>query len=161
MKSFFKEIFSCIFSLIKEIIKESIYFIKRVLIFLIMLSISGLGAYGLSMKFGISMWLTITIGIIFLIILFSLYAIVYGDFKKPFCKIPVSAKIIDTMNINMDGNNYPYTKIHIYEIEYIYKNKTYKKKIEVDEFSIKLNKEKLDIMICKSFPKIMYVVKGK
>jgi len=150
MKSFFK-----------EVIKESLYFIKRILIFLIIIFISCLCAYGLGMKFGFSTWLIITIGIILLIILFGLYAIVYGDFKKPFCKIPVSAKIIDTMSINMDGNKYPYTKIYIYEIEYKYKNKTYKKKIEVDEWALKTNSAKLNIMICKSFPKIMYIVKEK
>lgn len=162
--SIFKEIFLCICSLVKEIIRESVYVIRKALIFITMISIAFLLAFGIGSSFSFPTWLTITIGIIVLIVLFGLYAIIYGDFEKPFCKIPITAKKLDTMSIRMHMKvdvADPYYDIYVLILEYEYNNRTYKKKIEVNDGNLRVPGAKIDIMICKNFPKIMYILKNK
>ena len=161
MKSFFKEIFLCIWSLIKEIITEGIYAIKQFFILLIIIFVPFLLAFGISTVFDFPLWLTIMIGIIILILFICLYAVIYGNIKKPFCKVPVVAKIVDTMTLRHVSDDAPYyeTQWYILVLEYKYKNKIYKKKIEVSDGNLRVVGAEVNIMVCDKFPKIIYLVK--
>ena len=109
----------------------------------------------------IPLWITISVSVIILVIVTYLYFAIGWDFKKPFCKIPVTAKLVGDTTIYQRRDDVTTAVYHrsLFTLEYEYKNKIYKKTIVSDDSKPRKNNSDVDIMVCKVFPKIIYIVK--
>lgn len=158
-----KEILSIIWTLLKELLRGLVYLAKRIIYVLISLSCS---FFIVSIVYteNLPMWLAMTIGGIVAIIFGYFYVIIYENIKSPFCKIPIKAKIIDiwslTRRVDLDIAD-PYYTRRIVKLEYKYKNKVYKKEMAVGDCTLKGIGSSVNLMVCKWFPKISYILDEK
>lgn len=146
----------------KSILRKWLFYIKE----LILITIGMFGLifviFALDTYTKLPIGLTIFIGVLFLLILVCLYFVIVGNFKKPFCKVPATAKIIDSIPLlrTYDEVCYGYDYYSLVTLEYKYKNKMYRKSILCDLQARKIN-SRVNIMICKGFPKIIYMIEEK
>ena len=158
-----KEILSIIGGLLKNLVRDLVYCGKRTIYVLISLFCSFLAASIVYVE-NLPIWLSVTVGAIVAIVFGYLYVIIYENIKSPFCKIPIKAKIIDIWtlyrHVDLDIADPYYTRA-IVKLEYKYKSKIYKKEMTVENCTLRRVGSSINIMICKWFPKISYIIDGK
>lgn len=146
----------------KSILRKWLFYIKELILITIGMFGMIFAIFALDTYTNLSIGIIIFISVILLLILICLYFVIVGNFKKLFCKIPATAKIIDSIPLLRIYSEvcYGYDYYSLVTLEYIYKNKTYKISILCELQARKIN-SKVNIMICKGFPKIIYMLDKK
>lgn len=142
----------------KSIIRQLSFYLKQALFALVLISIFIFTVLYAQSNPNINLWIIISFAIVVIAFLTYLYFVIGWNFKKPFCKIPITAKLIGDTTIyqRSDEVSYGVYRRSLLTLEYKYKNKIYKKSIVCNSKPRKDN-SKINIKVCKNFPKIIYI----
>lgn len=140
---------------------KSKFIIKEIIVTIIVCVLLLLTIYFLNTKTDISFLFKIMISLLIVLIIELVNFIFNFNQSKFLCSYKTTAKLIDYTSIyHGEYENTPsYDKYsNLLIIEYMFKNKKYKKTVMTYNYNKKLKIGiKLDICICKYFPKIIYI----